>query len=100
MADPKVIFAAALKVNSSAVSVAHNHPSGNHVPSKADIDLTRKLKQEEQFLDLPILDHLILSKESYYSFAATLERTRGFFSPFFLFAPTSIHIHVKLTLTL
>lgn len=70
VADPKVIYAAALKANGSALIVAHNHPSGNLTPSQADIQLTRKLKEAGQFLDLPLLDHLILTKDDrYYSFA-------------------------------
>lgn len=70
VADPKVIYAAALKANASGLLVAHNHPSGNLIPSQADIQLTRKLKNAGEFLDLPLLDHLIITKDgSYYSFA-------------------------------
>lgn len=67
--DPKVIFGAALKANASSLILAHNHPSGNLKPSEADICLTRKMKAAGQFLDLPILDHIILTKDGYYSFA-------------------------------
>src|SRR5882757_3640959 len=45
IADPKIIFAAALKGGASGIIVAHNHPSGNLTPSQADIDLTKKLKE-------------------------------------------------------
>lgn len=69
VADPKVIFSAALLSNSSAIILAHNHPSGNLKPSEADIRLTRKMKESGQFLDLPVLDHIILTQESFYSFA-------------------------------
>ncbi len=69
VADPKIIFATALKCRAAALILAHNHPSSNLTPSHADMDLTRRLKQAGQWLDLPILDHLILSPEGYYSFA-------------------------------
>ena len=69
IADPKVIFVSALKCNASSIVLCHNHPSGNLKPSHADIELTKKLKNAGQFLDLPILEHIILTKESYLSFA-------------------------------
>lgn len=69
VADPKVIFQVALKSNACSLIIAHNHPSGNLQPSEADIHLTRKLKEAGLMLDLPVLDHLIISSEGYYSFA-------------------------------
>ena len=69
VADPKLIFAAALKANASSVILAHNHPSGNLKPSQGDIQLTQKIKEGGKFLDLPVLDHLIITTEGYYSFA-------------------------------
>jgi len=69
VADPKVIFQLALLRNSSSIIVAHNHPSGNLKPSAADISLTKKLVDAGKFLDLPILDHLIITEDNYYSFA-------------------------------
>jgi len=69
IADPKVIFVSALKCNASSVILCHNHPSGNLRPSQADIELTRKLKAAGQFLDLPALDHIILTRDAYFSFA-------------------------------
>jgi DNA repair protein RadC len=69
VSDPKRIFQVALKSNASSIVLAHNHPSGNLQPSEADIKLTRKLKDAGTYLDLPILDHIILTSESYYSFA-------------------------------
>lgn len=69
VADPKVIFVAALKGCACGLIVAHNHPSGNLTASQADIDLTKKLKQAGQFLDLPVLDHVIVTSEGYFSFA-------------------------------
>jgi len=69
VADPKVIFQVAIKSNACSIILAHNHPSGNLKPSEADIQLTRKLKEAGIMLDLPVLDHLIVSSEGYYSFA-------------------------------
>ncbi len=69
IADPKLIFAAALKAGASSIIAVHNHPSGNMKPSEADIKLTRKLKEAGTFLDLPLLDHLIITAENYFSFA-------------------------------
>ncbi len=69
VADPKVIFQVAIKSNACSIILAHNHPSGNLTPSEADIHLTRKLKEAGTLLDLPVLDHLIVSSEGYYSFA-------------------------------
>ncbi len=68
--DAKIIFSVALKTMSSSVILAHNHPSGNLNPSFADKNLTTKLVEAGKTLDLPVLDHLILTPEGrYYSFA-------------------------------
>lgn len=69
VADPKKIFKIALENNSSAIILCHNHPSGNIQPSDADIKLTNKLKNAGAMLDLPVIDHIILGEENYYSFA-------------------------------
>ena len=69
VADPKLVFAAGLKGNASYVMAAHNHPSGNLKPSQADEALTLKITEAGKFLDLPLLDHLIITQEGYYSFA-------------------------------
>ena len=69
VADPKMIFKEALEQLASSIILVHNHPSGNRSPSAADIQLTKKLKEAGNFLDLPILDHLIYSDQGYYSFA-------------------------------
>ena len=67
--DPKLVFAAALKANASAIILAHNHPSGNLYPSEADKQLTRKMSEAGKYLELPVLDHIIVTHEGYYSFA-------------------------------
>lgn len=67
--DPKLIFVAALKTNAHGLIVAHNHPSGSLKPSQADIELTDELKEWGNFLRIPLLDHIILTSESFFSFA-------------------------------
>jgi len=69
VADPRLILAAALKVNAVSLVLAHNHPSGSLKPSKADEELTHKIRQAASYFDIKVLDHIILSEESYYSFA-------------------------------
>lgn len=69
VADPKKIFKLALEQNAAAIILCHNHPSGNIKPSDADIKLTHKLKSAGEMLDLPVIDHIILGEENYYSFA-------------------------------
>lgn len=68
-ADPRVIYVAALKANATAIIISHNHPSGNLKPSKADEELTLKIKEAGKFLDISLLDHIIITSEGYYSFA-------------------------------
>jgi DNA repair protein RadC len=67
--DPKLLFAAALKRAAHSIIVAHNHPSGETSPSKADEELTRKLKHGATLLDIGFLDHLIITPDTYFSFA-------------------------------
>ncbi len=68
VADPKLIFVAALKSGATGVLLCHNHPSGNLTPSQADIELTKKIKEGGKLLEIQLLDHIILTSESYYSF--------------------------------
>lgn len=67
--DPRVVFVAAIKSNSTSIILAHNHPSGQLRPSEADIKLTKRLTEGGRLLDIPVLDHIILTSEGYYSFA-------------------------------
>ncbi len=69
VADPKVIFKGALDHLASGIIVAHNHPSGNRTASQSDIDLTRKLREAGKFLEIQLLDHLIVCGPKYFSFA-------------------------------
>lgn len=69
VADPKIIFNLALENHAASLILAHNHPSGNLKPSTADLELTRKLFNAGRLLDLPILDHLIITDAGFMSFA-------------------------------
>lgn len=66
--DIKMVLAIALKCNANSIIVIHNHPSGNLNPSEADKSLTSKIKQACEIVDINLLDHLIISKDGYYSF--------------------------------
>jgi DNA repair protein RadC len=67
--DAKLVFSVALKCNASSIIIAHNHPSGSLTPSEADKRLTQKLKKASQYLDVVLLDHIIVTKEDFYSFS-------------------------------
>ena len=68
--DVRMVLQAALKANACAfICCCHNHPSGNLKPSEADLKITKKIKEAASIMDIAVLDHLILSKESYFSFA-------------------------------
>ena len=69
VADPKLVFIAALKANACNIILSHNHPSGNLKPSRADEDLTRKIKEAGILLDIKVIDHIIVTSEGYYSFS-------------------------------
>lgn len=67
--DVRTILSAALLSLSCSIIIAHNHPSGSLEPSEADQKITRKLKEAAKHMDITILDHVIMTKESYFSFA-------------------------------
>ncbi len=69
VADPKKIFKVAMEDNASAIILCHNHPSGNTSPSKKDHEITTKCKNAGMFLDLPVIDHIIIAQDNYFSFA-------------------------------
>jgi DNA repair protein RadC len=69
VADPKKIFKIALEDNASSIILCHNHPSGNSTPSKKDHEITQKCKAVGLSLDLPVMDHIIITQDNYYSFA-------------------------------
>lgn len=69
VADTRIIFKLAIEKLASGIILAHNHPSGNLLPSQADIKLTKNLVEAGKMLEIPILDHLIVGDGSYHSFA-------------------------------
>lgn len=67
--DVRIILKYAIEELATGIILCHNHPSGNTKPSSQDIELTKKLKQAANIMDIVILDHIILAPDSYYSFA-------------------------------
>jgi DNA repair protein RadC len=67
--DPKLVFRSALTWGASGIVVCHNHPSGGIKPSENDIRLTRRLREAASFLEIALLDHIIVGANSYFSFA-------------------------------
>jgi DNA repair protein RadC len=67
--DIRMVFKPAIQHLACSMILCHNHPSGNLQPSEADMKITRQLKEAGQLLDIPVLDHLIVSDCKYYSFA-------------------------------
>ncbi|MEA5426395.1 JAB domain-containing protein [Arcicella lustrica] len=67
--DTKIVFATALQAKANRLILAHNHPSGVLEPSDADILMTRRMVKAGQILDLPVVDHLIVTPHGYYSFS-------------------------------
>jgi len=64
---PREVFRPALEHNAYACILIHNHPSGDPTPSQEDIETTKELVQASQILHIPLLDHLIVGKNSYKS---------------------------------
>jgi DNA repair protein RadC len=69
MVDVRIVFKIAFEQNATAIILAHNHPSGKLQASDADIQITKKIKNAGQQLDIPVLDHIIVTETAYYSFA-------------------------------
>lgn len=69
VADPRIILKKALEHDAVSLILCHNHPSGSLKPSRADEELTQKIKEAARYLDIKVLDHLIVSDDGYYSFA-------------------------------
>ena len=67
--DQRLIFAVALKCNASGIIMCHNHPSGKLLPSEADITLTKSIGKCADLLEINLLDHLIITKNGFYSFS-------------------------------
>ncbi len=69
LADVRLIMKNAIEQLASSLILVHNHPSGNKKPSPQDIQLTQKIKQAGQLMEIPVLDHLIFTDNGFYSFA-------------------------------
>jgi DNA repair protein RadC len=67
--DTRIILKKALDNLACSIIVCHNHPSGNHQPSDADVKITEKLKRAAEMLEIKLLDHVIVTDKSYFSFA-------------------------------
>ena len=65
----RLLFKNALSFGAVSFILAHNHPSGTLKPSEADINITKRIKSGATTLDLKLLDHLIITEKTYYSFA-------------------------------
>lgn len=68
LVHPREVFKEALHMSASCIIVAHNHPSGDPQPSKADIEMTKILYDTGKIMQIPILDHVIIGQKSYFSF--------------------------------
>lgn len=69
VADPRIILKKALDEEATAIVLCHNHPSGNVKPSRADLELTKKIKEAAHYFDIRVIDHIIVGEEGHYSFA-------------------------------
>lgn len=69
MVDVRIVYKIAFEQNATAIILVHNHPSGKLQASDADIQITKKIKTAGQQLDIPVLDHIIVTETGYYSFA-------------------------------
>jgi DNA repair protein RadC len=69
VADPRIILKKALEEEAVGLILCHNHPSGNLKPSRADEELTLKIREASRYFDIRVLDHVIVSHEGYFSFA-------------------------------
>lgn len=67
--DTKIIFKAAVENYACSIIICHNHPSGNIKPSDADIRITKNIKDAGKLMEIPLLDHLIVTENGFYSFA-------------------------------
>jgi DNA repair protein RadC len=69
VADPRIILKKAIQEDALSIILCHNHPSGSLKPSRQDVDLTLKIKEAARYLDISVVDHIIVSQEGYVSLA-------------------------------
>ncbi len=68
LVSPREIFMRAVLIGAVQIILCHNHPSGNPIPSECDINLTKRIKEAGDLLDIHLADHIIISRDSYLSF--------------------------------
>jgi DNA repair protein RadC len=68
LVHPREVFKAALLANAAGIVVAHNHPSGDPMPSPNDVAVTRRLVQAGELIGIPLIDHLVIGDGAFYSF--------------------------------
>lgn len=69
VADPRLIFQTALLCHATSLILVHNHPSNNELPSVSDVQLTKNICEGGKFLEIAVLDHVIITVDKFYSFA-------------------------------
>ena len=74
IAHPRDIFKKAIIHNAVSIILVHNHPSGNPTPSNQDYDLTETVKKSGEILDIKMLDHIIIGKNKFFSFASRQQK--------------------------
>lgn len=67
--DIRIIFRKALEHRATSIIISHNHPSGNTTPSEADRKITKKIAEAGEFMDITLLDHIVIAGDNYYGFA-------------------------------
>lgn len=78
LVHPREVFKSAILSNAAGIMLIHNHPSGNCLPSKVDMEITKKLEDAGAFLDIPVVDHIIIAEdEEVYSFYENNMLTRN-----------------------
>ena len=68
LVHPREVFKGAMLANAASIIVAHNHPTGDHFPSEADLSVTQKLKEAGRIVGIPLADHVIIGREGFTSF--------------------------------
>ncbi len=69
LVHPREVFRPAIQDNAAGIIISHNHPSGTLEASRADLQITQRLKEVSKLVGIELLDHVIISKEGYYSFS-------------------------------
>jgi DNA repair protein RadC len=73
LAHPREIFHPAIESHAAAIVLVHNHPSGDSVPSRDDIELTKQVRGASKILDIDLLDHVIIGSQNYCSLKESTE---------------------------